>query len=292
MAVLKVATCQFPVSSDIGRNARYVRDHIRAAAKRRAHVVHFPEGALSGYPGSDFDAWDGFDWDLLGAETNGVRRLAKEKRVWVILGSSHQLSPGHLPHNCLYAIDPRGRIVERYDKRFCTPRDLEYYTVGDHFSVVRIKGVTCGLLLCYDLRFPELFREYKKRGVQCLFMSFYNARARGRNIHTTIMRPTLQARAATNGFPISAANPSGYYQSWPSVFVAPDGTIAASLRQHRTGLMVNTVDTRRRFYDPSAPFRDDAMKGILQSGPPVDDPRSQDRRCGPLPPRPGRRNHA
>jgi len=284
MAVLKIATCQFPVSSGILRNARYIRDQMRAAARRRAQVVHFPEGALSGYPGSDFDTWDGFDWDRLRIETGGIRRLAKEKRLWVILGSSHQLSPGHLPHNCLYAIDPRGRIVERYDKRFCTPRDLKYYTVGDHFSVVRINRVTCGLLVCYDFRFPELFREYKRRDVQCLFVSFYNARARGRNIHTTIMRPTLQARAATNYFWISATNPTGYYQSWPSVFVVPDGTIVTSLRQHRAGLMVNTVDTRRSFYDASRPYRDDAMKGILQSGPTADDPRSRDRRCGPLPP--------
>jgi predicted amidohydrolase len=199
--------------------------------------------------------------------------------VWVILGSSHQLSGKHLPHNSLYAINPRGEIVERYDKRFCTGGDLKFFSPGDHCSIFEMNGVSCGMLICYDVRFPELYRAYKKENIQLLFDSFWNARAKGPNIHTTIMRPTLQTRAATNYFWISATNSSAHYQSWPGVLIRPNGEIVASLKTDRAGVMVNTVDTIEKLYDASGSWRERSMKGHLNSGKTVKDARGWNRTC-------------
>ena len=121
------------------------------------------------------------------------RRQTRERRIWVILGSTHRLSGRHRPHNSLYAINPRGEIVDRYDKLFCTGGDLDYYSPGSHFSVFEIEGVVCGLLICHDVRYPELYRTYKRKGVECLLHSFHNAKAAGPTIHTVITHPTLQA---------------------------------------------------------------------------------------------------
>jgi hypothetical protein len=79
------------------------------------------------------------------------------------------------------------------------------------------------------------------------------------------MRPSLQAHAATNYFYISANNSSGYYQSWPSVFVLPNGEIKAWCRQHRAGLMVNEIDNKDEFYDAASADRERAMAGVLYS---------------------------
>ncbi|MFT5369352.1 MAG: putative amidohydrolase [Candidatus Latescibacterota bacterium] len=274
---LRIATCQFSVRANIRKNAAQIKKQIVQAKHQRADVVHFSECALSGYAGTDYKTWEGFDWAALIEETEAICSLAKQKKVWVILGSAHRLSGKHQPHNSLYAINPDGQIVDRYDKCFCTNSDLRHYSPGDHLVTLDINGVRCGLLICYDLRFPELYRAYKKKGVQCLFDSFYNARAAGPKIHTVIMRPTLQAHAATNYFWISANNSSGYYQAWQSVFIQPDGVISKSLSRNRAGVMVNTVDTTQKYYDASAPFRDRSMKGILHSGTIVKDIRSRNR---------------
>jgi len=275
--ILKVATCQFSVSGNIRRNGAQIRRQILQARSLRADVAHFPECALTGYAGTDFESWDGFDWDALTSETQAICAMAREKKLWIILGSSHGLSAQNLPHNCLYAIDPEGRIVDRYDKRFCTNRDLKHFSPGDHFAVFMINGVRCGMLICYDSRFPELYREYKKLGVQCMFHSFYNARGKGPSILTTIIRPTIQTRAATNYMWISANNSSGYYQAWASLLVRPNGEIAASLRRNRVGVMVNEINTDEELYDASSPFRERAMTGILHSGELVKDPKSQNK---------------
>ena len=275
---IKIATCQFPVGPDIERNSGYIQDQVASAKEQEADIVHFSECALSGYAGVDFDDLSQIDWGKLEQETRTICELAHRENISIVLGSTHRLSIGNPPHNCLYVIDANGEIVNRYDKRFCTVDDLKYYSPGDHFVVFTVNGVKCGLLICYDIRFPELFREYKKLDVKVVFHSFYNARREERNIHTTIMRPSVQTRAATNAFWISANNSSAYYQSWPSVLVKPDGEFAGSLRFHRPGIMVNRIDINESYYDASEPFREKAMNGILNSGELVGDPRSKDRK--------------
>ncbi len=62
------------------------------------------------------------------------------------------------------------------------------------------------------------------------------------------------------------SNASGYYSPYPSCIIAPDGRIVKQLRNNRAGFMVNTVDLRKRFYDPMADFRDMAVAGALGNG--------------------------
>jgi predicted amidohydrolase len=284
--VLKIATCQFAVGKDIRRNARQICEFLHKAKKAKADIVHFSECALSGYVGTDFPSFAGFDWDLLGEETEKIMSLASKLGLWVVLGSTHRLTPDknirgqaepNKPHNSLYLINPQGKIVDRYDKRFCTKGDLRRLTPGDHFVYFTIDKVKCSLLICFDLRFPEIYRELYKQKVNCVFQSFYNARQKGPSVHTHIMRQTMQAHAATNHFWISMSNASGYYSPYPSCFIQPDGVIVRQLKANRPGLMVNTVDMSKKFYDPMADFRDLAIAGILGNGPAkINDPRSKD----------------
>jgi len=265
--MLKVATCQFAVSSSIKRNSRTICELLHKAKKSKADIVHFSECALSGYVGTDFPNFDGYNWGLLKEETEKIMALAAKLGLWVVLGSTHRLTEPNKPHNSLYVINPRGSIVDRYDKRFCTKGDLRRLTPGNRFATFTINGVKCSLLICFDLRFPEIYRELYKQKVNCIFQSFYNARQKGPSVHTHIMRQTMQCRAATNNFWISMANASGYYSPYPSCFIQPDGQIARQLRANRAGLMVNTVDLKKKFYDPIANFRDMAIAGKLSNGP-------------------------
>lgn len=274
---LRIATCQFSETFQPRRNAALVRRYIARAARRRADVVHFHECALSGYCGKVTRA--DYDWAALREAAESVLAQAAKSRIWVVLGSSHPLSRTHRPHNSLYLISPRGQIVDRYDKRFCMPDELECYTPGDHFVTFRINGITCGLLICYDLRFPELYGELYRLGVRVVFQSFHSARFDGPGIHEHIMRQTLQGHAGINGMWISAANSSAYYSRWPGVFITPDGKIDAQLRRNRAGMMVNTAETARQYYDAGARYRDLALAGQLHNGQCIADPRSADRKA-------------
>jgi len=276
--VLKIGTCQFAVGASIKINSKRICEFLHKAKKAKADIVHFSECALSGYVGTDFPNFEGYNWDLLREETQKIMALARELCLWIVLGSTHPLTEPNKPHNSLYLINPEGRIVDRYDKRFCTQGDLRRMTPGNRFVDFIINGVKCSLLICFDLRFPEIYRELYKQGVNCIFQSFYNARQKGPSVHTHIMRQTMQCRAATNHMWVSMSNSSGYYSPYPSCFIRPDGKIDRQLRANRSGLMVNTVDLGRKFYDPMADFRDMAITGKLNNArKAVNDPRSRKR---------------
>ena len=303
---LTVATCQFPVDADIRRNLRYVVRQMQAARDQGADVAHFPEASLSGYAGADFPSTSGLDWDLLVTSTQEVLALASRLGIWVVLGSTHRLTPPHKPHNSLYVIDDRGEIVDRYDKMFCAgddhpnpdTGDLGNYTPGDHFTVFSIKGVRCGALICHDYRYPELYRQYKRQGVQLMFHSFHaghisrermksmqayvgfaHHRLSGGSTLPGITQPaTMQAAAAANHVWISCPNSSARESCWASFFVRADGVVTGRLRLHAAGILLSDVDTDERFYDSTAAWRDRAIQGIFHSGTLVRDPRSDDRR--------------
>lgn len=303
MPKLTVATCQFPVSADIERNSRYVVRQMRHAARSGADVAHFPEACLSGYAGVDFDSHQGFDWPLLERATRRILRLAGELGLWVVLGSTHRLTGGHKPHNSLYIVDASGEIVDRYDKRFCSgdPQersgDLAHYTPGDHPSVFTVAGVRCSALICHDYRYPELYRECGRQGVQLVFHSYHAGnmpREKIAAIHATIgedvlrlnpadtypgitMPATMTAQAAANHMWISCPNSSARESCMGAFFVRADGVTTGRLPRNRAGVLLSTVDTEAELYDSTEHWRGRAMDGVLHSGSLVRDDRSTDR---------------
>lgn len=300
---VSVATCQFPVSADLRRNANYVERQMRIAAERGAHVAHFAEGSLSGYAGVDFASHDSMDWDLLHERTERIREVARELELWVLLGSSHRLSGKNKPHNSVYIIGQAGEIVDRYDKLFCagnrssTEGDLSHYSPGDHFTVFRLHGVRCGVLICHDYRYPELYREYKQKGVDLVFHSYHAGNVpagrlaqmragigedlvalnSGDTLPEITMPASMHAAAASSHVWISCANTSARHSCFPAFFVRPDGVVTGRLRRHRAGVLISEVDTDADLYDSTVSWRGRAMRGIYHSGKLVDDPRSRNR---------------
>lgn len=290
-AQIRVATCQFSVEGEIGHNRQWILDQIGDAADQQADVAHFSECALSGYAGVDILDSVSIDWEELQAATRDIMAAAKRRKLWVVLGSTHRLDDAVKPHNCLYIINPQGQIAERYDKRFCTGQagskptlDMCYYTPGNRSVTFEIKGVKCGVGICYDYRFPELYRGLKRLGVQVLFQSFHNARSSvvadpKFNIWKTIVPATMQCRAAENHFWVSANNSTARPSKWASFAVQPDGQIVGRLKQHRPGVLITDMAMTGEFFDAPGLWREAAMNDTLHSGSLVAHPRSADVTC-------------
>lgn len=276
---LSIATCQFPVSTNITRNAQYIRNHITQAKQNGAQVAHFSECALSGYAGAHFKTWDGYHWDLLKSETESILDHCKKNKIWAIIGSSHPLTGDHLPHNCQYIINNKGHLVDRYDKRHCSEKDLRFYAPGTHTTTFEIHGILCGSLICLEFRFPELYADYAKQNVWCLFQSTNGAKAKSRDIFTDVIPGTLQGHAANNNLWISHANASNHYQSFPSAFMNPSGEIKATCRPHRSDQIINTIDFSKNgdMYTFIRKFRHNIRTGTFYRDKKVRDKRSQNR---------------
>lgn len=242
---LRIATCQFPVSGDLAANARYVQHLMRRAAKQGAHLVHFSELALCGYPGLDFDSFHDYDWNALRTATSTVRRLARKLNLWVALGSSHEVDQKVKPTNCVYLINDRGAIVDRYDKCMCTDDDLKHYTPGNRLVTRSLRGVRFGILICYDCCYPEMYTAAQKRGVQVMLHSFYNAARTGWTVLDELTPAQVPTRAADNRMWVVANNSCRPYQSWPTFIARPDSTVAARLKRNTSGILIHDFPDAR-----------------------------------------------
>jgi len=241
---MKVATCQFPVSGDVDENARYVKGFIKKASANKADIVHFSEAALSGYARVDFPDFDGYNWEKLRTHTQEIMGLAREHRIWVVVGSAHYLSADEKPMNCLCIISSEGEIVDRYDKSMCTGGDLKSYTPGNHLVTIDLQGIRCGFLICYDSCFPEMYNIYRHQGVKVMFHSFYNARHKGKTILDEIIPAEIRVRASDNLMWVVANNSSADHSSWATCIARPDGSLTA-LERGVPGILYRTFPDRK-----------------------------------------------
>ena len=244
VARLRVASCQFAVSEDIARNARHIRRYMKEAASEGADILHTPETSLSGYPGSDFKSFRGYDWPHLRKETARLRDAAMKLGIWLVLGSAHFLDANTKPTNCLYLIDPSGAIVDRYDKCMCTTGDQKHFCAGRRLVTRTIEGVAIGLAICYDICYPQIYAAYRTKGVTLMLHSFYNARGKGKNCLDVLNMREVPTRCADNLLWAVANNSSHPYSHWGSFVARPDATIARQLPINRPGMLIHDFPDR------------------------------------------------
>jgi len=244
---LTVATCQFPVTNDVSANAAHIRRQIRLAAARGADVAHFPELAITGYGYADRrtdawkTAWQRLDWGLIRTETESIRQACRDSGIWAVVGSSHSFDAAERPTNCVYVFDGSGNIVSRYDKRRCSESDLNNYTPGASPVMFALKGVPCGVAICLEWSFPDIFAEYADAGIDLLFHSTFAAGRGGDTIHTHTIPQTIQGYAFTTNMFISVSNASTPVQSFPSFWARRSGRAGDKCRRNVTGMILSAI---------------------------------------------------
>ena len=224
------------------------------AAASEAHVIHFPETALSGYERTDFAPSSTDNWRELEEHTQEIANLAGKLGLWVVLGSCRKVANREKPANCVHVISDTGRIVGTYDKQQLTPAEAAWYTPGNGFLVVTINGMKCGLLICYELCFPDLFEAYRKAGVQLIFHSGHTVSSKPRPLFQELTLAQMRTRAADNQMWIAGSTSSARYSFSTACLARPDGSVRSS-RRHTNGILLHdfpdmelgwTYDNRRK----------------------------------------------
>ncbi|MBL7252763.1 carbon-nitrogen hydrolase family protein [Paractinoplanes lichenicola] len=273
---LRIGVAQTEITTDPAANGEAIRAAMRQAAQQGARLVHFSEGALSGYVGpakAYYAGWN-IDWAPVTEELRATMALAAELGVWVVVGGNHRLSGEHRPHNSLWVINDRGEVADRYDKRWVSYSEITgFYTPGDHACTFEVDGFRFGCLICIEVNFPELWMEQRALGVDCVLFSTYS--------EDPIFEVLARGHAAANGFWVSIAVPTSCAPAGSSAVIGPHGYV---LRQARTdGSEVICVDLDRAepaldvALNKARPWRETARAGHIYAAKRVTDPRSADR---------------
>jgi len=132
-------------------------------------VIVLPETWNTGFfPKKDLPALCDRDGMLVKEK---IGSLAKKHRVNIVAGSVSNLRSGKV-YNTAYVFNREGCCIASYDKThlFSPMGEDKAYTPGDHLCRFALDGIPCGLIICYDLRFPELTRSLCLPGLDMLFV--------------------------------------------------------------------------------------------------------------------------
>ena len=142
-------------------------DHVFCeAARAGAAIILFPEQFATGWdPASDKNSED-----LTGPTVTGLRRLAEKYSIAVVGSFREAFTPK--PRNTSIAIGSNGEILATYAKIHLFTPDGEdrVFTPGTGLATFTLEDVHFGLAICYDLRFPEIFRLYRRKGVHAVIV--------------------------------------------------------------------------------------------------------------------------
>lgn len=250
MTVFRAACLQVNAGRDMAANITAAAALVRQARAEGADLVLMPENVsmmewgrenvlAKAMPESEHTALAAF------------RALAQETGLWLHCGSLAVALPSGKVANRTYMLNPAGEIVARYDKIHMFDVDLgegEVYREsatfepGDRAVVVDLPWGGLGLTICYDLRFPHLFRTLAQNGARFLTVPAAFTRPTGL-AHWEVL---LRARAIETGCWVFAPAQTGEHtgrQTWGhALIIAPWGEVVADAGES-PGIIHADVDT-------------------------------------------------
>jgi deaminated glutathione amidase len=251
MKPLRVGLAQMNAGRDVPSNLARIADWIRSS--RGLDLLALPEVCCLRGDAQDYDARAETPSGPLVAE---LRRLAAEKKIWLLAGSFPERADGGRPYNTSVLVDRAGDVAATYrkmhlfearmddDTRIC---EADCYRAGATPTLTAMEGWRVGLSICFDLRFPELYRDYARQGAHLLLAPSDFTRDTGRAHWETLLR----ARAIENRCFVLAPNqcgahPVGGVVSYGnSMAVGPWGEILGRAGETDEGILEVELDPRR-----------------------------------------------
>ncbi|WP_411842518.1 carbon-nitrogen family hydrolase [Salinicoccus sp. HZC-1] len=203
---MNIKVLQFKVEyGDVDRNITKVKSLFEKENLEGTDIVVLPEMWTTGY---DLENVDKLACRNLEPAKSIIAELAAEHDVNIVAGSVANVKDdsGEV-YNTAFVINRRGELVYQYSKMHLVPmlNEPKYLTGGkEKVETFELDGETFGLVICYDLRFPELFRDLTLKGATSIFVVAEWPFARKRHWETL-----LAARAIENQCYIVASNTYG-----------------------------------------------------------------------------------
>ncbi|HQY69461.1 MAG TPA: carbon-nitrogen hydrolase family protein [Pseudomonadales bacterium] len=237
---MRVAAVQMVSGEDIGHNLERARALIATAASGGARLVVLPE-AFACYGSADAGALAGAERDSAGPLRSFLAATAREHGILLVGGTIPVAgeAPGARPHAACFLYAEDGSELARYDKIHLFDVDLpdaqrryresDSYAPGERLVCAPTACGMLGLGVCYDLRFPEMFRALGQRGMDVLALPSAFTRLTG-EAHWHVL---LRARAIENQVYVIAPDQGGRHsatrETWGgSVIIDPWGRVLAS----------------------------------------------------------------
>ena len=250
MGVFKAAAVQMRSGVDPAKNAVDFEDLVRDAAGQGAQYVQTPEmtGALVRDKSELLAMVQPQERDPIAAV---AKRLAADLGIFLHVGSTAIARPDGKVANRAFLFDPKGSLIATYDKIHMFDVDLDKgetwresatYEPGAGAVVTDLPFARLGFAVCYDLRFPQLYRALAQAGAVMLAVPSSFQRETGpAHWHTLLRTRAIENAAWVIAPAMCGDHPNGRSTYGHSLIVDPWGRVVAEL-EDEPGVLVTEVD--------------------------------------------------
>lgn len=251
---LKVGAFQFSVSDQIETNLKALIRGIEEASRQNVRLLLTQECALCGYPPVEIPSLDAIDGKGQLEALNIIQSIASEKNMYIALGFTSLHERGAF--NSVALIAPGQGMIHTYHKRALWGWDLDNFLPGNEAGVVVIDGIKVGIRICFEVRFPEYFRELYRQGTELCLVSLTDIGKEEHKEKLSVIRSHLVSRAVENTMYILSANSISQYQLAPTALINPDGIVIKEAPLNQEALITAEIEISpphfgrkgRRFY--------------------------------------------
>lgn len=218
-----VGVFQFKGCGDLSRNQDAILRGISEASKKEVRLLVFQECASTGYPPVELSSIDAIDFKQLEVNESVIKKMAKKHNMYIALGTIRKDESG--TYNSIKIIGPKGEDAGFYDKRALWGWDSENFERGKYLGVFEIDGLRIGFRICFEVRYPEFFRELYDSKVQLAFVNFCDVSETESKTRYEIIKAHLITRAVENVMTVISVNSTSFYQTAPTAVISPDGVL-------------------------------------------------------------------
>jgi len=238
VAGFKAACVQLNAGNDLAANLRAIESSVREAAAHGAQLVTLPEYAALLDGSGRVMRENSFTEDVHPALAT-CRALARETGVWLLAGSVTIRIDDSFMANRSFLFAPDGAVVARYDKIHMFDvtlpsgkviRESSAYRPGDRAVMAQTPWGLIGMTVCYDLRFPQLFRALARAGALFLTVPASFQRETGvAHWHSLLQARSIENLAYVVAPAMCGEHPGGRSTYGHSLIIDPWGKIIAEL---------------------------------------------------------------
>lgn len=165
---VKIAVVQFKITHlQPEVNCQRIEAFVKQAREQQAQVIVFPEDCMTGSIFGDLSRLDSTGWVPAFFQT-----LAKKYQIDIVTGSCMEGRPEG-SFNTSYYIDASGEILGSYRKNHLYPSEYRFLQPGTEAPVFETAYGKAGIVICWDVLFPEIFQRLKAQGVQIVYCPSY-----------------------------------------------------------------------------------------------------------------------
>lgn len=240
---MRIGAYQFAASGNIEENMGKIREAVARAKAESVRLLVFPECALTGYPPEKVKSASQVDFFALDESFRALQKLSDENDMCFLVGSVTKSGGSLLNSAVLFRLGGRAG-EEAYSKRALWGWDLDNFIAGAGGGVWEIDGFRFGVRICYEVRFPEFFRELYREKVDFAVVMFSDV-SEGNDLNRyELIKAHLRTRASEMVLPLLSVADCSRYQTAPTAAFDNDGNVVSELPRNMDGLLVYELERK------------------------------------------------